>query len=109
MGRGKRRCSASVYAIAVSMSSTPSRVVSLGCAGTRGMIAVKKHGTYLLVPAYYEAWASSLFRRHGGLLLGHCGRAKGIKRKYAKRRNEFVLATNINVWGVQESRDRVGR
>jgi hypothetical protein len=66
------------------------------------MIAVKKHGTYLLVPAYYEAWAGSLFRRHGGLLLGHWGRAKGIRHKYAKRMDEFVVATNINVWAFKK-------
>ena len=91
MVRGKRRCSASVYAIAISSVVTASRVGSLGCAWTRGMIAVKKHGTYLLVPAYYEAWAGSLFRWHGGLLFGHCGRAKVIRRKYAKGINELWL------------------
>lgn len=70
-------------------------------------LLLKKHGTYLLVPAYYEAWAGGLFRRRGGLLLGHWAE----RRKYcAGMRNERVwLRKNINVWGVQESRDWVGR
>jgi hypothetical protein len=50
-------------------------------------LLLKKHGTYLLVPAYYEAWAGGLFRRRGGLLLGHWAERREILRRYAKRKS----------------------
>lgn len=61
----------------------------------------KKHGTYLLVPAYYEAWAS-LFRRRGSLLLGHWAKRRLCS---ANVRKEGVYALRIiNVWATMRPR-----